>query len=76
MPMEEDSDLCGTNEDGSLNNEYCTYCYQEGEFQQDVTMEGMIEICLEYLPEFDKNMTPETARKMMREFFPTLKRWR
>ena len=27
----------GTNSDGSLNNEYCSYCYQKGQFTQDFT---------------------------------------
>ena len=35
----------GTNSDGSLNNEYCSYCYQEGQFTQDFNMSQMIEFC-------------------------------
>ena len=26
----------GTNSDGSLNNEYCSYCYQKGQFTQEI----------------------------------------
>lgn len=28
----------GTNADGSLNEDYCTYCYQNGKFTQNLTM--------------------------------------
>lgn len=33
----------GTNADGSLNEDYCTYCYQNGKFTQNLTMSQMIE---------------------------------
>ena len=36
----------GTNSDGSLSNEYCSYCYQEGQFTQDFNMNQMIEFCV------------------------------
>lgn len=31
------------NADGSVNTEYCAYCYKDGVFTSDVSMEGMIE---------------------------------
>lgn len=37
MPMPTD-ELLGTNADGSLNTDYCTYCFQEGAFSQELTM--------------------------------------
>ena len=45
MPMMKDEDY-GTNQDGSKNEEYCTYCYQSGAFTADITMEQMIEACV------------------------------
>jgi hypothetical protein len=45
-------------------------------------MDGMIDHCIKFIEEYkkdpsaDKNMTPEQARKQMREWFPTLKRWK
>ena len=42
MPLSS-AEVLGTNADGSLNEEYCTYCYQHGNFAQDCTMDEMIE---------------------------------
>ena len=33
----------GTEADGSRSETYCVYCYQQGQFLQDVTMEEMAE---------------------------------
>ena len=59
--------------------EYCTYCYQHGNFAQDCTMDEMIEHCAQFTDEFNKdsgmNFTKEEAIAGMKEFFPTLKRW-
>ena len=43
MPLSS-AEVLGTNADGSLNEEYCTYCYQHGNFAQDCTMDEMIEL--------------------------------
>lgn len=74
MPMREES-LYGTNQDKSKNQEYCTYCFQDGEFTAPISMEEMIEVCVPHMTEANENMTEEEARKMMQSFFPTLKRW-
>ena len=42
MPLTED--VLGTNTDGSKNEDYCMYCYKDGKFLQDCTMEEMIRI--------------------------------
>lgn len=77
MPLTDE--YFGTNADGSVNREYCTYCFRDGAFTSDDTMEQMIEHNLEYLAEFnkdsDRQFTEEEAREQMRKFFPTLKRW-
>ena len=36
MPLQAE-DQWGTNADGSLNEEYCCYCYQKDAFTQDYT---------------------------------------
>lgn len=70
----------GTNSDGSLNDDYCMYCYQKGKFTQDFTMNQMIEFCAQFTEQINKetgwNLTPEQAKENMRQFFPTLKRWK
>lgn len=79
MPMQT-TDQFGTNKDGSANQEYCCYCYKEGAFVQDCTMDGMIEHCTQYLDEFngacDTRLSKEEAIARMRKLFPTLKRWK
>lgn len=72
MPMT-DEDF-GTEKDGSKSEEYCKYCYQNGEFTSDITMEEMIDFCVPKTAEAT-GMSEEEARKMSEEFFPQLKRW-
>ena len=73
-------EVYGTNADGSKNAEYCVYCFKDGAFTSDETMEAMIEHNLKYLDEFNgvggTNFTPDEAREEMRKFFPQLKRWK
>lgn len=79
MPVNE-VNLQGTNADAGKNEDYCCYCYKEGAFTSDCTMEEMIENCLKYLEEFNKDSeikyTAEEARSNMMQFFPQLKRWK
>lgn len=78
MPMQT-ADQFGTNADGSLNTEYCCYCYKDGTFVQDCTMDEMIDHCIEYLDEFngacDTKFSKDEAIVEMKKHFPKLKRW-
>ncbi len=73
MPLTE-NDQFGTNKDGSRNDDYCIYCYKDGEFIDKVTMEEYIEICSKYGKEAD--MTEEEMKAHCQKLFPTLKRWK
>jgi len=76
MPLSEDAQF-GKNADGSKNDDYCCYCYPNGAFNSpNETMEEMIESCIPHVLEANIYPDAESARKMMQEFFPTLKRWR
>lgn len=70
----------GTNADGSCNEDYCAYCYKDGKFTQDFTMSQMIEFCLQFLDQINRqagwNLTPAQAREQMQKYFPQLKRWK
>jgi len=70
----------GTNADGSKNEDYCVYCFKDGEFTMDTTMEEMIELNLKYLDYWNentgRNLTIEQAREELSKLFPTLKRWK
>ena len=73
MPMAEDQ-LKGTRPDGSLTDEFCTYCFQQGKFTQDVSMEEMIEICVPHM--VDSGMPEPEARKLITATLPGLSRWK
>ena len=79
MPLIND-EHCGTNRDGSLSKEYCNYCYQDGNFTQNYTMDEMIEHCAQFVEEFNKDserkVTKEQAIANMQNYFPALKRWK
>ena len=47
MPLTDE--VLGTNADGSKNEDYCMYCYKDGKFLQDCTMEEMIEHCAQFI---------------------------
>ncbi len=75
MPLG-NADLYGTNADGSKNEDYCTYCYQNGTFTSEQTMGEMIETCIPFISKGDPYPDEETARKAMNAYFPELKRWK
>lgn len=65
----------GTELDGSKTREYCIYCYKDGKFEQPgMSLEGMTEMCTAILQE--EGMDEESARSMLRNQLPFLKRWR
>lgn len=78
MPMS--AEYNSTNKDGSVNTTYCNYCYKDGEFTSDVTMDEMILKCAEYVDEFNKDSntkyTKDEAIAEMKKHFPTLLRWK
>lgn len=74
MPMKEDT-IFGKNADGSKNEEYCCYCFPNGEFSKEESMEEMIECCIPFELEAGVYPDKETARKEMPKYFRTLKRW-
>ena len=74
MPM--DGQEWGTEADGRKSTEYCTYCYENGVFTTSPTLEGMIEQCLPFLMQGGPFEKEETARQAMRQYLPTLRRWK
>jgi len=78
MPLTDE--ILGTNVDGSKNEDYCMYCFKDGKFTQDCTMDEMIEFCAQFVDEVNKNMpkpmTRDEYKAMMRQYFPMLKRWK
>lgn len=57
----------------SINSDYSEYCYQNGEFIDEVTMEEYIEMCSQFGEQV--GMTNDEMKNHCKELFPTLKRW-
>lgn len=75
MPLDDPAQY-GTNADGSQNEEYCSYCYAGGKFLFECSMEEMIEFCLPQMAKANPQLGEEGARQAMRQWFPTLGRWK
>ena len=52
MPL--NPSILGTNADGTKSSDYCTYCFKDGAFTGDFTMEEMVEFCSQYVDDFNK----------------------
>ena len=74
MPLTDE--LLGTERDGSKSPYYCRYCYENGAFTGEMTMEEMIEFCVPHMVSAHPDLSPEQARAQMAQFFPMLMRWR
>lgn len=46
-------DVCGTNNDNSINEEYCVHCFKDGDFVDNCTMDDMIEVSVKHMSESD-----------------------
>ncbi|MBU3811414.1 MAG: zinc ribbon domain-containing protein [Candidatus Niameybacter stercoravium] len=75
MPLTKEEEV-GTNADGSKNEDYCLYCFKDGAFVGDMTMEEMIEFCVPFVSKGNPYADEEAARVAMKAYFPTLKRWK
>ncbi len=77
MPLT--NEILGTNADGSKNEEYCLYCFKDGAFTGDFTMEQMVEFCSQFVEQYNKdarqNLTSEEYKNVLRQYYPHLKRW-
>lgn len=74
MPMSDNAPY-GTEADGSKSDDYCAYCYKDGKFTDDCSMDKMIDFCVEPTIAANPSMTEAQARAGMRKYFPALKRW-
>lgn len=72
MPLEDD-DIISRDADGSLNDNYCKWCYVDGTYTYS-DMDKLIDICVEHMVSDD--FTEEQARAYMKELLPTLDYWK
>lgn len=72
MPLTDE--VLGTEKFGEKSQDYCSYCYKDGAFAQECTMEEMIGFCAPMTAEA-MHISAEEATAQMKGYFPQLKRW-
>ena len=66
----------GVNADGSVSNDYCVYCFQQGSFTSPtLTKSEMVEIATRYWATQNRTRV-EIARRQVAPIVAELKRWR
>ena len=70
MPLDEETK--SRNVDGSVNDEYCKWCYVDGKFTYD-NMDELIEVCVQHM--VGKDFTEEQARAYLKDTLPKLSYW-
>ena len=72
MPMEDDA-IIGRDHDGSLNEDYCKWCYADGTYTYH-KMDDLIEVCVKNM--VNENFTEQQARSYLKTLLPTLNYWK
>ena len=76
MPLSAEFGNHGTNRDGTRTDEYCSFCFQNGDFTNpSQTLDEMIASSIENMTS-DQNMPLEKAAELANSFIPNLRRWR
>ena len=71
--MELDDSIMSREKDGTINQDYCQWCYTDGNFTYS-KKEDLIDFCVEHLS--SENWSKESVREYMTSFLPTLKHWK
>ena len=71
MPL--DDSIIGRNEDGSLNEDYCQWCYADGTYTYS-DMDDLIRVCVPNMVQ--QGFTEEQARTYMQQMLPKLDYWK
>ena len=71
MPL--DDEIIGRNKDGSLNEDYCKWCYADGTYTYS-NMDDLIDVCVVHMAK--QGFSEEQARAYMKEKLPTLNYWK
>ena len=66
----------GTEADGCKSESYCMYCYQNGAFTEELTMEDMITRRAPVFANSNPDMTIQEAFDLLHELLPKLERWK
>ena len=71
MPL--DDTLISKEKDGTLNEDYCKWCYADGNYTYS-DMDELIEVCIPHMAK--EGFTEEQARAFMKENLPKLDYWK
>ena len=71
MPLEDE--IIGRNRDGSLNEDYCKWCYADGTYTYH-DMDALIDVCVQHM--VNENFSEEQARAYMKQVLPQLDYWK
>ena len=71
MPLEDS--MISHNADGTLNEDYCKWCYADGTYTYN-NMDDLVEVCVKNMA--NEQFTEEQARSYMKEMLPRLDYWK
>jgi len=71
MPLEDS--MISKETDGFFNEEYCKWCYADGEYMYH-DMDDLIDVCVNHMA--NEHFTSEQARAYMQDLLPKLNYWR
>lgn len=71
MPLEDE--IISREKDGTLNEDYCKWCYADGNYTYS-DMDELIEVCIPHMAK--EGFTEEQARAFMKENLPKLDYWK
>ena len=71
MPLEDE--IIGRNEDGSMNEDYCKWCFADGTYTYS-DMDDLIDVCVVHIA--NENFSEEQARAYLKQTLPELDYWK
>ena len=71
MPLTDE--IIGSDQDGALNEDYCKWCYADGQYTYS-DMDELIEVCVRHMA--SDGFSEEQARAYMKQTLPQLDYWK
>ena len=79
MPLTQIEEI-GTESDGGVSVDYCHFCYKDGAFTHNRSIDEMIEANLQFLDQWNAGQgtsyTADQARDILKVHLANLKRWK
>ena len=72
MPLDDDS-IIGHDKDGSINENYCKWCYADGQYTYS-DMDDLIDVCVKHMA--NENFSEAQVREYMKNMLPNLDYWK